>query len=86
MTPAQYRQALASGTSQRELDDQDDEDEAFERIRRPEIWRCLGHVADLLTAAPCKHCLRRTMISGYTSTITPPPDLVAGACALRIQA
>jgi hypothetical protein len=90
MTPAQHRQALAAGLSQKDIDDQDAEDEAFcraaQRPVRPVVHRCAGRAPRPLAPDPCRNCLRRTMTASATAATMAPPDFVGGACPMRIQA
>ena len=60
MTPAQLHQAHTQGMTEREIDDQEAEDEAFQRIAlqtqtpaptQPHFLRCLGHRNEYMLAA-----------------------------------
>jgi len=94
MTPAQLHQAHTQGMSEREIDDQDAEDEAFERMAQqasspapaaPHFLRCLGHRTEYMLAVPCQHCKRLTCIIGGDGSISRVPDFVGDQCPLRIQ-
>ena len=70
MTPAQLHDALAQGLTQTDIDDQDAEDEAFDRMAQqasspapaqPHFLRCLGHRTEYMLAVPCQHCKRLTL-------------------------
>ena len=60
MTPAQLHDAHAQGMSEREIDDQEAEDEAFQRVAlqaqtpapaQPHFLRCLDHRNEHMLAA-----------------------------------
>ena len=94
MTLAQLHQAHASGLTEREIDDQDAEDEAFDRVSQqasspapaqPHFLRCLGHRTEYMLAVPCQHCKRLTATIGADGSISRVPDFVGGRCPLRIQ-
>ncbi|TSA15466.1 MAG: hypothetical protein D4R79_00630 [Comamonadaceae bacterium] len=95
MTPAQHHDALAQGLTQTDIDDQDAEDEAFDRMAQqasspapaaPHFLRCLGHRTEYMLAVPCQHCKRLTATIGADGSISRVPAFVGGRCPLRIQA
>ena len=95
MTPAQLHQAHTQGMTEREIDDQEAEDEAFQRVAlqaqtpapaQQHFLRCLGHRNEHLLAAPCQHCRRLTTSIGGDGAISRVPDFVGNQCPLRIQA
>ncbi len=95
MTPAQLHQAHAAGLTEREIDDQEAENEAFDRVSQqasspapvvPHFLRCLGHRTEHMLATPCQHCKRLTFTIGGDGSISRVPDFVGDLCPLRIQA
>ena len=95
MTPAQYHDALANGLTAQDIEDQEAEDEAFQRIElqvnkptpaQPHFLRCLGHRNEYMLAAPCQHCRRLTCTIGGDGSISRVPTFVGDLCPLRIQA
>ena len=95
MTPSQLHQAHTQGMTEREIDDQIAEDEAFERVPHqskhpepaaPHFLRCLGHRTEYMLAVPCQHCRRLTFTIGGDGAVSRVPDFVGGLCPLRIQA
>ena len=94
MTPSQLHQAHTQGMTEREIDDQEAEDEAFHRVAlqaqttapaQPHFLRCLGHRNEHMLAAPCQHCRRLTCTIGGDGAVSRVPDFVGGLCPLRIQ-
>ena len=94
MTPSQLHQAHTQGMTEREIDDQEAEDEAFQRVAlqaqtpapvAPHFLRCLGHRNEYMLATPCQHCRRLTCKVGADGAVSRVPDFVGDLCPLRIQ-
>lgn len=91
MTTAQLHAAHAQGMTEREIDDQEAEDEAFGRIAQQQTgvvpmasgWRCPGHVGGGVLLHICMHCQRSR--SGDAAMAARAPDLFSGRCAARVQ-
>ena len=88
MTPAQYRDALANGLTAQDIEDQEAEDEAFERVQpvqiRPHMLLCGGRYIDFTVVRACLTC--RRLSEDVSGEIVRLPYLVGDICPVRIQA
>ena len=88
MTPAQLHDALANGLTAQDIEDQEAEDEAFERLQpvqiRPHMLLCGGRYIDFTVARACLTC--RRLREDASGEVVQLPDLVGDICPVRVQA